>query len=541
MLAILITPRLYNPEIVVPAAQIIVVRPGNGPEQILAQVVTPLEELMASLKGVKHTYGYAVNDMGVVMVEFEVGADEIASLMYLYNELQRNMDRLPPGTRLPLVKSMGINDVPILAVTLSSGQLFGNPSCDRSPSGFSTSSTAFPTPGQPGDRDRARSGQDPGGSAAPGRHRHLSRPAARGPQGVQCRASGRPPGGPTTSGSRSAWTPPSVRWSDLGDIVIGRRQRTAPSCCGRWRPSSAGPRTSEMHAWLAFGRGQQARAGRRPGQCRHHRHRQTPGQEFGDGGPRPFWTSSTPSKREALPEGVKVTVTRNYGQRANEAVNTLIEHLGIALLAVLVILLFFLGWREASIVTILVPLTLFVVLGVGMIMGQTINRITLFALILSLGLLVDDGIVVIENIHRHIHRAHTIRDFGSLIVNATNEIGNPTIMATFTVIVAFIPMLFVTGMMGPFMRPIPINVPVAMITSLMLADIVVPYIALRWLRSKAARRRRRWNAPPWKKTDRPSGTFCGGFTWPSFCRCRRAPSNATSFSPWWCCFWSAPC
>ena len=120
IMAIAFTPRLYNPEIVVPAAQIIVVRPGNSPSQILEQIVHPLEQLMASLKGVKHTYGYADNDMGVVMVQFKVGADEIASLMYLYNELRRNMDRLPPGTQPPFVKSMGINDVPILAVTLSS-------------------------------------------------------------------------------------------------------------------------------------------------------------------------------------------------------------------------------------------------------------------------------------------------------------------------------------------------------------------------------------------------------------------------------------
>jgi len=191
-------------------------------------------------------------------------------------------------------------------------------------------------------------------------------------------------------------------------------------------------------------------------------------------------------EREALPEGVHVTVTRDYGKRADEAVNTLIEHLAVAVGVVLVILFFFLGWREAVIVTILVPLTLFVVLGVGMVMGQTINRITLFALILSLGLLVDAGIVVIENIHRHLHHVRSVSDFSTLLIRATNEIGNPTNIATLAVILAFIPMLFVTGMMGPFMRPIPINVPIAMIASLLLAYIVVPYIARYWLKHKAA-------------------------------------------------------
>jgi multidrug efflux pump subunit AcrB len=485
ILALLVTPRLYNPEIVVPAAQIIVVRPGNSPEQILSQIVRPLEELMFSLKGVKHTYGYAVNDRGVVMVEFRVGADEIASLMYLYNELQRNMDRLPPGTRLPLVKSMGINDVPILAVTLSS-KSFSKMQLRQIAENFLVQLHSVPDTGVSTVIGTAPEAVkilvDPRRLTAMGvslsrllkvlKSSNVVIPAGH----LEAQNERIPLRVDATFGSVS----------DLGDIVLGVHQNR-PILLKEVAEIQRAPVSEEQHAWLAFGRGQH-------------------GERIGDPenavtiavGKRPRKNSVKVSqallakletlKREALPEGVRVTITRDYGRRANEAVNTLIEHLGIALITVLVILLFFLGWREAIIVTILVPLTLFVVLGVGMIMGQTINRITLFALILSLGLLVDDGIVVIENIHRHLHQSRSIDDIGSLIVNATNEIGNPTIVATFTVIVAFIPMLFVTGMMGPFMRPIPLNVPVAMITSLALADIVVPFIALRWLRSKAARK-----------------------------------------------------
>ena len=177
-------------------------------------------------------------------------------------------------------------------------------------------------------------------------------------------------------------------------------------------------------------------------------------------------------------------MTRNYGADADDAVNTLIDHLGVAILAVVVILLLFLGWREASIVIFSIPLILFLVLGIGWISGQTINRITLFALILSLGLLVDDSIVVIENIHRHM-LYEPRHNFGRLIVLAANEIGRPTIVATFTVILALIPMAFVTGMMGPFMGPIPFNAPLAMLISLIIAYTVVPYLAYRWLKSKA--------------------------------------------------------
>jgi multidrug efflux pump subunit AcrB len=485
MMAILITPRLYNPEIVVPAAQIIVVRPGNSPEQILSQVVRPLEELMFSLKGVKHTYGYAVNDMGVVMVEFEVGADEIASLMYLYNELQRNMDRLPPGTKLPLVKSMGINDVPILAVTLSS-ETFSETQLRQIAEHFLVQLHSVPDTGISHvigtDPEALKILVDPGRLAATGLALDQLLKLLRGSNVVL-------PGGHLEA--QNARIPLRIdaafgSLNDLGNLVVGVNQGR-PILLRNVSTIEVGPANDERHAWIAFGRGQQADPIGDPANAVTIAIGKRPGKNSVKVAQAVLEKLET-LKREALPEGVKVTITRNYGHRANEAVNTLIEHLGIALLAVLVILLFFLGWREASIVTILVPLTLFVVLGVGMIMGQTINRITLFALILSLGLLVDDGIVVIENIHRHLHQARTIPDFGSLIVNATNEIGSPTIMATLTVIVAFIPMLFVTGMMGPFMRPIPINVPVAMITSLMLADIVVPFIALRWLRSKAAQK-----------------------------------------------------
>jgi multidrug efflux pump subunit AcrB len=179
-------------------------------------------------------------------------------------------------------------------------------------------------------------------------------------------------------------------------------------------------------------------------------------------------------------------VTRNDGAKADAAVNELVMHLGIAIASVVVILVVFLGWREAGIVTLTVPLILFVVLAVGLAFGQTINRITLFALILSLGLLVDAAIVVIENIHRHLHHGSK-KSFAETLVIATNEIGNPTNIATIAVILAFIPMAFVTGMMGPFMMPIPFNVPVAMIASIVIAYMVVPWASNRWLAGKAAR------------------------------------------------------
>ncbi len=482
LMAIVITPRLYNPEIVVPAAEIIVASPGNAPAQIQAQVVQPLEQLMSSLRGVKHVYGYAANDVGVVTVQFEVGANETTSLMYLYNELQRNIDRLPPGAHQPLVKSVGINDVPIMAITLSAKRLTGT-QLRQVAEHFLVQLHSVPDAGVSNvigaEPQAVKILVDPQRLASSGLSLDHLLKVLKGSNVIV-------PGGALEQNNqriplRVNATFGSIR--DLGGLVIGAKDKR-PIFLNQVATIVEGARNDQQRAWVAFGKAAGARSfapenavtitlGKRPGA-----NAVTVANAL--------LNKLAMLKHEALPAGVKVTVTRDYGHRANEAVNTLIEHLAVAVGVVLVILFFFLGWREAIIVTLLVPLTLFVVLGVGMIVGQTINRISLFALILSLGLLVDAGIVVIENIHRHLHQARTTGDFASLVVRATNEIGNPTNIATLAVILAFIPMLFVTGMMGPFMRPIPINVPIAMVASLLLAYIVVPYIARRWLRNKAA-------------------------------------------------------
>jgi multidrug efflux pump subunit AcrB len=185
-------------------------------------------------------------------------------------------------------------------------------------------------------------------------------------------------------------------------------------------------------------------------------------------------------RKTQIPPGITVTITRNDGKTANDAVNELVFHLVVSIIVVIVLLYFTLGWREAAIVALAIPLTLFITLAIGMLAGQTINRITLFALILSLGLLVDDAIVVVENIHRHYKLQQHSRLQGAIM--AVNEIGMPTILATVTVVLAFIPMAFVTGMMGSYMKPIPFNVPVAMITSLFVAFIVTPWASYRLMK-----------------------------------------------------------
>jgi len=186
---------------------------------------------------------------------------------------------------------------------------------------------------------------------------------------------------------------------------------------------------------------------------------------------------------EFAKEGVGYLVTRNYGERANEAVNELMNHLLITIVIIALMLVFALGWRESIIVTFTVPAILAITLFIAWLSGQTINRITLFAFLLSLGLLVDAAIIVIENIHRHLH-AHDVdeKEMDELLIEATDEIGAPTNIATLAIILTMVPMAFVGGMMGSFMKPIPYNVPVALIASLFVAYIFTPYLSLKLLK-----------------------------------------------------------
>jgi multidrug efflux pump subunit AcrB len=189
------------------------------------------------------------------------------------------------------------------------------------------------------------------------------------------------------------------------------------------------------------------------------------------------------TKQELLDHGIGFIVTRNYGERANEAVNELVHHLLITILIIALILIPFLGWRESLVVTIAVPMILAATLFIALMTDQTINRITLFAFLLSLGLIVDDAIIVIENIHRRLHLKESEGlEFDEIIIQATDEIGPSTNIATIAIMLTMIPMAFVGGMMGQFMKPIPLNVPVALAVSLFVAYVFAPYLARKFIK-----------------------------------------------------------
>ncbi|MEW5839167.1 MAG: efflux RND transporter permease subunit [Pseudomonadota bacterium] len=498
LLALLITPREYNPKIVVPAANIIVAKPGASAAEVRDLVVRPLEAIMRAQSGVDHTFGYAADDVGVVTVQFKVGQDQEDSLVKLYNQLMQNMDRIPPGAMQPIVKPINVDDVPIMTIALAASPAASDAQgLDeqklreiglllmehlRNVPGVSLTEVvggksravnvwldALKMQSRGVSLDQVAKMLQAGNVSAP-----LGEMVAAG-QAIPLRLSG---------ALHSA--------ADIGETIVG----VSPPAPGQMQGKPIylrdiariedGVREVESLSRLGFG----AAAHNPPFRGEEPAVTLVLAKQAGTNAvvvADAVLAKLDELKKLALPQGIEAVVTRNDGAKANEAVNTLFEHLAIAIGSVVLILIFFLGWREAGIVTLTVPLILFVVLATGLLMGQTINRITLFALILSLGLLVDAAIVVIENIHRHMHH-HSGGDFSKMLVTATNEIGNPTNVATVAVILAFIPMAFVSGMMGPFMRPIPLNVPVAMIASLVVAYIVVPWAARIWLSNKAAAR-----------------------------------------------------
>jgi len=488
--ALLVTPREENPQINVPAANVFVSMPGATSEQALNLIVRPLEMVLREMPGVEHSYGLANESMGMVSVQFEVGQDKEESLVKLYDRVMHNLDRIPPNASQPLIKPVDVDDVPIVAITFSShdyDDIMLKQIAER------VREQLTPLPGVSvadiiGGRNRNITVHiDPARLASRGvsldqLHSVLKTANLDLPVGYTVNDNQVKPiklHGALTSAREVASIVVDVHdgrpvyLHDIADIHDGGAEveRThrigfgpAAELSGIDNENNATSEPEQLAVTLILSKKRGTNAVIIAQRIR---------------------AKLETLKGDFIPDNINVTISRDSGQRADDAVNYLVEHLGIAIISVVLILLLFLGWREAAIVTMNIPLILFVVLAIGLLADQTINRITLFSLILALGLLVDDAIVVVENIHRHLEKGVTsLGDKARIIIQATNETGHPTIIATFAVILAFLPMAFVTGMMGPYMAPIPFNTPIAMLASLIIAYLLTPWIAQRWLPCK---------------------------------------------------------
>ncbi len=479
--AAIITPKEEDPQIEVTMANVLVPYPGASVNNVENLVSFPLEQKLSEIKGIKHVYSMSRAGMAVVTVEFDVGVPRQEALVNLYNKIYSNADWAPSGLGVgqPLVKPYGIDDVPMMAVTLWSDH-----------PGIGPEQLARVAHTLETDLKRVAGTRDVYTIGAPDRAVMVQIDPAK-------LATYQLSVGDLAQTLKAA----NVA-ADVGSEISGNRDR--PVKAGSLLMNAG--EVSQLVIGLANGHPVYLSDVARvvPGTndaTRLASFGTPPGQSGPLSGLTPAVTLAIAKKAGSnahtiatsirtrlgelrgvdIPDGVHATVTRDYGQTANDKADELMLHLALAALAVVLLVLFALGWREAVVVGTAVVVTLAVTLFASWAIGFTINRVSLFALIFSIGILVDDAIVVVENIHRHMAR----NDKGVLeaIPAAVDEVGGPTILATFTVIAALLPMAFVGGLMGPYMRPIPINASVGMLISLAVAFIITPSLAYRLLRN----------------------------------------------------------
>ena len=475
VLAVVLTPREEEPQIVVPMVDIYVPMPGASPKEIESQITTPLEKRLWGIPGVEYLYSTSMPNVALITVRFKVNEPQEPSLVKVHQELSAHADLLPAGALKPIVRLLTIDDVPFLALTLHSptqtpGQLRAlGDTLARELSTVPATAQAKVTGGA---RRMVRIEPDPDRLRSLGLSLGELQPALQS-------AEAQLPAGALVDHNRRTVLEASgfvLEARELDRLVVAVKNGHPIYLADVARVSDGPEPTPSI---VLFG----ARNG-------SFEPAVTVSLSKRMGTNATALAEQVLAKVEVLrgrllPRDITVTVTRNYGETAGEKSNELIEHLLIATLSVIALILLAMGWRSAIVVGVAVPVTLALTLLLTYLFGYTLNRVTLFALIFSIGILVDDAIVVVENIHRHMHLPGPRKPFAQTVVEAVDEVGNPTILATFAVIAAILPMAFVRGLMGPYMRPIPVGASLAMIFSLAIAFIISPWAALRVFRKEA--------------------------------------------------------
>ena len=468
-LAIFATPREEEPQISVPMVDVMAALPGASPTEVENLLTRPIEKLMWEIPGVEYVYAMSGEGMTLVTVRFKVGENQDRAVSRVFTKIGSAADRAPAGAMPPLIKPHSIDDVPILALTLHGGG-YGSDALRTMATHLADELATIPDLARidiiGGEPSQLQVTLDParlaGSGVTPGEVMQALRAA-----------NVRLPAGEFASANQvflvSVGAP--IRTAgDAGDVVIANRAgpvylRNVATIVEA--PAEATDYVTHAARGEAGAQAVTLAVAKRPG---------VNATGIADAA----LARVEEARSRLLPADVQVDVTRNYGETASEKANELILHLLIATLSVTILIGLFLGWREALVVLVAVPVTLALTLFVYYALGYSLNRITLFALIFSIGILVDDAIVVVENIYRHLQMGDRSPDVAA--VEGVDEVGNPTILATFTVIAAILPMAFVSGLMGPYMRPIPVGASAAMLASLAVAFIITPYLALRLLK-----------------------------------------------------------
>jgi multidrug efflux pump subunit AcrB len=470
--AVLMLPREEEPQIIVPMIDLFVQMPGSTAAEVEQRVTRPLEQLLNEIPGVEYIYSTSSPGMALVIVRFKVGQDEEKAIVRLNQKVQANLDRMPPGVSMPLVKPRSIDDVPVLALTLHSSRYNDTELravAAQLADGVKQVGDVSEVQILGGQRRELRvtlDGSKLGGYGLT----PLAVMQALGQANRTLRA------GASNAGNVETMLEAGGFLRDAADaerVVVASTDGRPVYLRDVARVEDTGVEPTQ---YVQF-----ARAG-------HFESAVTLSIAKRKGTNAITVATDVLRKVDALkpallPRDIELSITRQYGETAAEKSNELLLHMAIAIVSVSLLIAFVLGWRESLIVFTAIPVTLALTLTVFYLYGYTLNRITLFALIFSIGILVDDAIVIVENIVRHARMpSNAGKPLTAVAIEAVDEVGNPTILATLTVIAAILPMAFVGGLMGPYMRPIPIGATAAMVFSLLVAFVVTPWAAVRILK-----------------------------------------------------------
>jgi len=477
LLALFTIPREEEPQISVPLVDISVRADGLRAPDAVELITKPLETIVKGVEGVEHVYSQSEDDRVLVTARFLVGTDPDDAIVRIQQEIRANYDRIPVGIPEPQIVARGVNDVPIMVITLSpsaeAADRWDDSALYRVADELQSElmkvddvGLTFIVGGRP---QEIRIAPDPGRLALYGvplgrvieavqnANRAFPGGDLRGPDGTTSTAIGQTLDDPAEIGllTVQAADGRSVYVRDVAEVTLG-------------------PREDQARVWRFTREGENQRVAPAVSLAIAKR----------DGANAVTVSQAVEARLHALegrliPDGVEVAITRNYGETANEKANELLFHLGLATLSIVALIFFAIGRREAMVTAVVIPTTILLTLFASNLMGYTINRVSLFAIIFSIGILVDDAIVIIENIARH----WAMRDGRSRIdaaIAAVAEVGNPTIVATLTVVAALLPMMFVSGLMGPYMAPIPANASAAMLFSFFVAVVIAPWLMIKF-------------------------------------------------------------
>lgn len=476
----MLMPREEEPQIEVPMADIFIGFPGASPKEVETKISAPLEKMISGIKGVEYVYSTSMKGQAMLIVQFYVGEDIERSLVKLYNEIVKNMDKMPPGVSMPLVKTRAIDDVPALGITLWS-EKYDDYQLRQIGEALTNEVKKVPNVSDVriiGGRSRQVKVVLDKDKMAQYKVDFLSISNFIQGSNVQVNAG-------TLLSKDSAYNIETGNFltnaEDVAALVVGTNQQQ-PVFLKDVANISDGPETPNQYVVFGYGAHDTARKqyhseypaitlsiAKRKGSDAMHLSEQ-------------ILTQVEHAKKQLVPDDVHVSVTRNYGETASEKVSELLLHLFIAIVVVTLFVMLAMGWRGGLVVFLSVPVTFALTLFAYYALDYTLNRITLFALVFITGIVVDDSIIIAENMHRHF-KMKRLPPLQAAIY-AINEVGNPTILATFTVVAAVLPMAFVTGLMGPYMSPMPIGASIAMMLSLIVALTLTPYLGYLFLREK---------------------------------------------------------